>query len=120
MKLCQYGIAMVFIVMLTGCAGVDPSPYGKLLSTPTVVGTDTATDLDDLTELSHLVGLPGAARCNVTVAQIVYTTSGVQPGEMTDASAAVLVQSGPNCPGPYPLIAFGRATMMEKCRPTPT
>jgi hypothetical protein len=114
MKFWQCGIAMVSIVMFTGCAGVDPSPYGKLLGAPTVVGTDTMADLDHLTELSHLVGLPGAAQCDVTVVQIVYTTSGVQPGEMTDASAAVLVPSGPNCPGPFPLIAFGRATVMEK------
>ncbi|HEX4283761.1 MAG TPA: alpha/beta fold hydrolase [Terracidiphilus sp.] len=114
MKVCLYGIAMACIAMLTGCGGVAPNLYGKLLSAPTVVGTDTTTDLDHLTEQNDLVGLPGVARCNVTVAQIVYTTSGVQPGERTDASAAVLIPSGPNCPGPYPLIAFGRATVTEK------
>jgi pimeloyl-ACP methyl ester carboxylesterase len=105
---------MAFIAMLTGCAGANPAPYGRLLIAPAIVGTDTTKDLDNITAQYHLVGLPGAAQCNVTVAQIVYTTSGVQPGEMTDASAAVLVPSGPNCPGPFPLIAFGRATVMEK------
>ena len=114
MKFCRYGIAIVFIIMVTGCAGVDPNPYGKLLSAPTVIGAETTTDLDDLTQQNGLTGLPGAAQCNVTVLQIVYTTQGVQPDEMTDASAAVLVPSGPNCPGPFPLIAFGRATVMEK------
>jgi pimeloyl-ACP methyl ester carboxylesterase len=101
--------------MLTGCAGINPSPNGKLLSVPTIVGTETTAQLDDMTKVNNLVGLPGAAQCNVTVAQIVYMTSGVQPGELTNASAAVLVvPSGPNCPGPFPLVAFGRATVMEK------
>ena len=114
MKFGKYGIAMMVGGLLTGCAGVDPGPYGKLLSAPTVVGTKTTTQLDNITLANNLVGLPGAAQCNVTVSQIVYTTAGVQPGELTDASAAVLVPSGPNCPGPFPLIAFGRATVMEK------
>ncbi|MGB6932807.1 MAG: hypothetical protein WBD91_08510 [Acidobacteriaceae bacterium] len=120
MKFCRDGIATVFIVMLTACAGVDPSPYGKLLSVPTVIGTETTQNLDDITIANDLVGLPGAAQCDVTVSQIVYMTSGVHPGELTNASAAVLVPSGANCPGPFPLIAFGRATVMEKCRPMPT
>jgi pimeloyl-ACP methyl ester carboxylesterase len=114
MKLCNCGIAIVFSWVLVGCSSVDPSPYGKLLSFPTVVGTETTTQLDDLTKANNLVGLPGAAHCNVTVAQIVYVTAGVQPGEITNASAAVLVPSGPNCPGPFPLIAFGRPTITEK------
>ncbi len=114
MKFCRVGIAIYSLMMLTACAGVDPSPYGKLLSAPTVVGTETTTQLDDLTKTNNLVGLPGAAQCNVTVAQIFYVTSGVQPGELTNASAAVLIPSGANCPGPFPLIAFGRATVMEK------
>ena len=114
MKFCRDGIATVFIIMLTACAGVDPSPYGKLLSTPTVIGTETTQNLDDITIANDLVGLPGAAQCDVTVSQIVYMTSGVHPGELTNASAAVLVPSGANCPGPFPLIAFGRATVMEK------
>ena len=119
MKFCRDGIATVFIIMLTACAGVDPSPYGKLLSTPTVIGTETTQNLDDITIANHLVGLPGAAQCDVTVSQIVYMTSGVQPGELTNASAAVLVPSGANCPGPFPLIAFARATVTEtasQCR----
>jgi hypothetical protein len=39
---------------------------------------------------------------------------GVQRGELTNASAAVLVLSGPNYPGSFPLIAFARATVTEK------
>ena len=114
MKFCRFVIALIFIAMFTACAGVDPNPYGKLLSAPSIVGTETTTDLDDLTQKNGLTGLPGAAQCNVTVSQIVYATQGVQPGELTNASAAVLVPSGPKCPGPFPLIAFGRATVMEK------
>jgi len=46
--------------------------------------------------------------------QINYQTSGVQPGEMTNASAAVLVPSGVGCPGPFPLIAYGRGSTYKK------
>lgn len=114
MKFCRFAIVPIFIVVLTACSGVDPNPDGKLLRAPTVIGSETTTDLDNLTQQNGLTGLPGAAQCNVTVSQIVYSTQGVQPGELTNASAAVLVPSGPNCPGPFPLIAFGRATVMEK------
>ena len=58
--------------------------------------------------------LTGNAKCDVTVAQINYQTSGVQPGEITNASAAVLVPGGADCPGPFPLIAYGRGTSAFK------
>ncbi|MHB2008355.1 MAG: hypothetical protein ACYCOX_09935 [Acidobacteriaceae bacterium] len=48
---------MIFILMLTSCAGVNPSPNGKLLSVPTIVGTETTAQLDDITKVNNLVGL---------------------------------------------------------------
>ena len=32
---------------------------------------------------------------------------------MTNASAAVLIPSGADCPGPFPLIAYGRGTNLD-------
>ncbi len=40
----------------------------------------------------------------------------MQLGEVTNSSAAVLIPSGTNCPGPFPLIVFGRATILEKAQ----
>jgi pimeloyl-ACP methyl ester carboxylesterase len=55
------------------------------------------------------------AQCDVTVTQINYQTPGVQPGEMSNASAALLVPGGANCPpGPHPLIAYARGTAVDK------
>ncbi|WP_425511089.1 alpha/beta hydrolase [Xylella taiwanensis] len=48
-------------------------------------------------------------KCDVRVAEVTYTTIGVV-GEPTKASAVLLVPGGPDCPGPYPLLAWGRAT----------
>ena len=48
--------------------------------------------------------------------QINYQTPGAQPAEMTNASAAVLIPGGDNCPGPFPLLAYARGTEFEKNR----
>lgn len=62
MKFCQCGIAMAFTVIVTACSGVDPNPYGKLLSVPTLIDSETTTDLDNLTQQNGLTGLPGVPR----------------------------------------------------------
>lgn len=74
----------------------------------------TTAQLDAASATAGLQTLTGTAKCDVTVAQINYQTPGVQPGEMTNASAAVLIPSGANCPGPFPLVAYGRGTNVEK------
>ena len=81
-----------------------------------MVGKLTAAQLDSITAQYNLEPLPGSAQCDVTVAQIDYLTSGVQLGETTNSSGAVLIPSGTNCPGPFPLIVFGRATVLEKAQ----
>jgi hypothetical protein len=59
--------------------------------------------------------LVGAARCDVTLHAIVHPTVGPK-GEPTDASGAVLVPSGPECPGPYPLLSYSRGTDRDRSR----
>ncbi|HHW4674917.1 MAG TPA: lipase family protein [Xylella fastidiosa subsp. pauca] len=46
-------------------------------------------------------------KCNVRVVEMTYTTVGVV-GEPTRASGVVLVPDGPQCPGPYPVLGWGR------------
>ncbi len=111
----RYLTLVLFILMMTGCNGFNTDklgPRGKVIGTPKVIGsTLTAAHIDAANGFQELTG---TAKCDVTVAQINYQTPGVQPGEMTNASAAVLIPGGPNCPGPFPLIAFSRGTKLEK------
>ena len=117
MKFWKYGLTLMAGLMMVAVAAWggnngNTGPRGKLIGTPKVIGsTLTAAQLDAANGFQELTG---KAKCNVTVVQINYQTPGAQPGEMTNASAAVLVPGGPDCPGPFPLIAFGRGTQLEK------
>ena len=107
-------IAGLMMVAVAACGGNthNTDPRGKVIGTPTVIGsTLTAAQLD---AANGFLELTGKAKCDVTLAQINYQTPGVQPGEMTNASAAVLIPGGPDCPGPFPLVAFSRGTKLEK------
>lgn len=114
MNIYRFGLASLLCLVLNSCAGGNAGPFGRLIAPPTVVGKQTAAQLDLITAQYNLASLAGTAKCDVTVAQINYSTAGVQPGEITNSSAAVLVPSGANCPGPFPLIVSGRATVLEK------
>lgn len=116
MSFYKYGLASLLCLVFTSCAGSFAPPFGQLIGQPTVVGKMTAAQLDSITAQYDLEPLPGAAQCDVTVAQINYRTAGVHWGEVTNASAAVLIPSGASCPGPFPLIVFGRATILEKAQ----
>jgi len=111
MNYCKPGLTILTGLMLAACNGsTTPNPRGDLISAPTVMSMVTAADLDALATTNGYQDLTGTAKCDVTVAQIIYQTPGVQPGEMTTASAGVLIPSGASCPGPFPLVAFGRGT----------
>lgn len=114
MKYFSYALAVLLSLTLTACGGGSENPQGKLLAAPTAIAALTITQLDAITAQSGLQPLTGKAKCDVTIAQINYQTSGVQPRELSNASAAVLVPSGSNCPGPFPLLAFARGTNLFK------
>ncbi|HEX7395322.1 MAG TPA: lipase family protein [Anaerolineaceae bacterium] len=104
----KYGLIILAGLILTACSG---NINGYIIGVPTVIGSKlTTAQIDATTAATGLQPLTGTAKCDVTVVQINYQTSGVQRGEMTNASAAVLVPSGAGCPGPFPLIAYGRGT----------
>lgn len=114
MKLRSYGQAIFLSLLLTGCSGKNTTPYGMLITTPVMIGSLTTVQLDALAVASKLLPLPPSAICDVTVVQINYVTSGVNAGELTNASGAIMIPSGANCPGPFPLVAFARATNVQK------
>ena len=97
---------------LAGCSTVALSSRGSLIGVPVTKAGQRAAQLDaTLATLPALKSFTGTAQCDVTVTQINYQTPGVQPGEMSNASAALLVPGGANCPpGPHPLIAYARGT----------
>jgi hypothetical protein len=101
---------------LLGCGTSAHSTRGSLIGVPMARAVQTAAQLDaTVATLPALKSLTGTAQCDVTVTQINYQTTGVGRGEMSNASAAVLVPSGANCPpGPYPLIAYARGTAADK------
>ncbi len=116
-----YGLIVLVGLVLSACGGSSSSglapvitPRGSLIGAPAVTGGATAAQIDALMLQATLQDLSGTARCDITVAQINYRTAGVQPGEMTNASGAVMIPGGANCPGPFPLVVYGRATNEQK------
>lgn len=119
----QYNTACLIIftgllIFLSGCSssggGNNTAPRGTLIELPNVLSTVTAGQLDVITANAGLQTLTGNARCDVTVVQINYHTIGVQAGEVTNASGVVLIPGGASCPGPFPLVVYGRATNVSK------
>lgn len=115
---CLVLLAGLLIFSFSGCSSSDSENdttlRGTLLETPEVISTVTAAQLDEITANADLQTLTGNARCDVTVVQINYLTIGVQEGEQTNASGVVLIPGGAICPGPFPLVVYGRATNVSQ------
>ncbi|MES2831620.1 MAG: lipase family protein [Pseudomonadota bacterium] len=113
-------LAVALLGSLAACGGGSNSPTtgagsnGTLLSQSTVA-TVSVAELNIKATSTGLIALSGLAKCDVTLTAIDYQTSGVQPGEVTNATAAVLLPSGPNCPKePAPLLAYARGSEVSK------
>ena len=92
------------------------SPRGELIGAA-AAGNLSAAQISGGATQSGLIAVSGPAKCDVSVQQIVYKTAGAKAGEITTASAAVLLPSGANCPaGPYPLVAYAKGTDVQKPR----
>jgi pimeloyl-ACP methyl ester carboxylesterase len=112
------GLTILMALLLAACGSEHNSHpvRGGLVDDPTEKSTQSIAQVDQATAASGLQILSGSAKCDVRVVQLNYYTAGVQPGEMTNASAALLIPSGtdPSCQGPFPLIAFARGTELAK------
>ncbi|MFM8609186.1 MAG: lipase family protein [Burkholderiaceae bacterium] len=102
--------------LLAACGGGDPD-RGALRATPTAVATLPAAALTAGATQSGLIGLSGAAKCDVRVVPLDYVTVGVR-GEGTNSTGVMLVPSGSaaGCSGPFPLLAYSRGTEVSKPR----
>lgn len=111
-------LTMLLICSLSGCSSSDSENImtlrGALIEVPNVISTVSKAQLDAITTQADLQTLTGIAQCDVTVVQINYRTPGVHTGELTNASGVVLIPGGAGCPGPFPLVVYGRATNVLK------
>lgn len=103
------------VALLAACGGGDP-PRASLVSN-SVVTTVTKANVDAAMAGGSLTPLTGAAACDVSVREIVYTTPGPKGGSY-QVSAALLIPT--NCaagvPLPMPLVAYNRGTEVKKAR----
>ena len=108
--------AVAGAALLTACGGGSDDWRGSLVETPTTVTTLSAAAITAGATSSGLIGLTGAAKCDVRVVAINYRTPGVQ-GELANASGVMLVPGGAACAaGNYPLIAYAKGTDVQKPR----
>jgi hypothetical protein len=94
-------------------ASAVPDPAWLTSSAP--VATLPKAAIDATNAERGWAALAGPARCDVTVHEIVHPATGPK-GEPTDASGAVLVPSGADCPGPYPVLSYSRGTDLDRSR----
>jgi hypothetical protein len=94
-------------------ASAVPDPAWLTSSAP--VATLPKAAIDATNAERGWAALAGPARCDVTVHEIVHPATGPK-GEPTDASGAVLMPSGADCPGPYPVLSYSRGTDLDRSR----
>ena len=97
-------------VLVAACGGLDSNHNGQLLETPASMFTMTKAQLDG----SGLIGLSGAAKCDVQVVPLNYVTPGAK-GEASNASGVLLLPTGStNCTAAAPLVAYAKGTDVQK------
>jgi pimeloyl-ACP methyl ester carboxylesterase len=103
------------VALISACGDSNPS-RGTLLGS-TLVAPVTKSTIDTAMTTAGLAPLAGAARCNVTIREIVYATPGPN-GSMYDVSAALLIPTdcAAGVPSPMPLVAYNRGTEVKKSR----
>ncbi len=107
--------AALALLALAGCSGTGASsPRGELLAAPTTVATLTAPQIDAMAAGYGLQDLATPALNDVEVVQLEYRTPGVQPGEWTNASGALLIPRGAGVTAPLPLVVYARATTLDR------
>ena len=99
-------------------AATNPT-RGQLLSTPTVAGTYSTSDLLSMLTTDplgkELLQLTFSPTCSITVYHMEYETVG-GAGEATTASGALMVPSGSSsgCQGAHPVVEYAHGTNASK------
>jgi pimeloyl-ACP methyl ester carboxylesterase len=127
-------IGMLLIAQLAACGSSnksdsDPQPappvstatptpapeWRGVLQSVTDVAVVTKFENDAAAGAAGVATLAGPALCDVRVRSMVHSTVGPR-GEVTKISGALLVPQGAGCAGPYPIVAYARATSRDRTR----
>ncbi len=108
--------ACAFLLALSSACGSDGGPASGQPVDMTEVASLPKAEIDRSTAANGLQALSGPARCDVSVRELAYRTSGPRGEDVILVSAALLVPSGADCKGPYPLIAYSKGTDLIRAR----
>ena len=120
-------LAITAAALLSACGGGDDTvavtpaaaapARGSLVEAAAVVTTLTAAQINAAATANGLVGVSGAAKCDVKVVALNYVTVGVN-NEAANASGVMLVPggTGAGCTTPAALVAYARGTEVLKTR----
>jgi pimeloyl-ACP methyl ester carboxylesterase len=102
------------IIMLSACGSDNKSrsnmtQTARDTTTSELVATVTQQQIDSAMTDKGIITLTGLAACDVELHQVTYPSKGVN-GEAVMLSAALSIPSGPDCQGPFPLLAKGHGT----------
>jgi len=107
-------IAAAALLVACGGGGGDDN-RGRLLETPQTLATLSTAQIDAGTTASGLRPLTGAARCDVRVVALNYSTVGVNL-EAANSSGVMLVPAGACASASHPLVAYAKGTDVQKPR----
>ncbi|WP_127999341.1 alpha/beta hydrolase family protein [Piscinibacter defluvii] len=119
MRFFRWTAAAIAAAVLAACGGGsdDDAPARGALLNSLVLGQATTAQIDAGTAASGAQALTGAARCDVTIRYVQYSTR-APGGEAVRASAGVLVPGGsaPGCTGERPVVLYAHGTAYEKSK----
>lgn len=110
MKRALYGVGLVVITTVLAACGSDDPPRGTVVAVTETAAVPVAgidAIVASMPGLGQLIGAP--ARCDVAIEKMVYDTIGPKGGP-NKASAGLMIPSGDNCPGPYPVLVYHHGT----------
>ena len=101
--------------LLSACGSDGGSARGAPVEMAEVANLPKAA-IDQSAAASGLQPLSGPARCNVSLRELVYRTQDPRASDLIVVSAALLVPEGADCTGPFPLVAYSKATDVLRAR----
>jgi hypothetical protein len=109
-----FGAVIVMAVLATAVAQ-GPGAAGRTgFISEAIVATVSTVDIDALS--SDIAQRSGAAICDVTVREVVHTTTGPDGGTYLVSAGLYEPVRSPSCAGPFPLLSFNRGTATAQNR----